>query len=218
MKERPILFSGPMVRAILEGRKTMTRRVLKGVEGKDYAVMKYVSAQDANLVGYWPRVNGIPMPCPYGVQGDVLWVRETFRLPSNYDDATPEEIKAQVSRTEVRYLADGDIDLSGKNRPSIFMRRCWSRILLEVVSVRVERVQDITEDDAIFEGCIHDPNYGVHGKEARSEFIRLWELLNSKRGYGWIANPWVWVVEFKRAAAHTHNPAVLDRTAQGDKP
>lgn len=209
MKERPILFSSSMVRAILEGRKTMTRRVVKPQPDAAWGDLSHgiwEGNDEWTGLPYWdegglrtrPDICSSPLPCPYGVLGDRLWVRETFRLPSRYDDATPDELAAQVSRSDVRYLADGDIDLSGKNRPSIFMRRCWSRILLEVVSVRVERVQDITEDDAIFEGCIHDPNYGVHGKEARSEFIRLWELLNSKRGYGWIANPWVWVVEFKR--------------------
>lgn len=200
-KERPILFSVPMVRAILEGRKTMTRRVVNP--------QAYSYANDAlGQPCIYPRdqsgyADPVPIYCPYGVPGDRLWVREAFRLPSNYDDATPEEIEAQVSRTSVRYLADGDIDLSGKNRPSIFMRRCWSRILLDVVSVRVERLQDIHEHDAMAEGIsVTGGFFGIQNDVtkymfATTAFKALWDSINAKRGYGWDANPWTWVVEFK---------------------
>lgn len=184
-KERPILFSGPMVRAILEGRKTMTRRVVNPQPAEWITKSKIELDLLANR-------------CPYGQPGDVLWVRETFRLPSGYDDATPEEIEAQICPSMVRYLADGDCDLSGKNRPSIFMRRCWSRILLEVVSVRVELVREITHADAIREGC--RPHPAQESQSVNGDFERLWDSINAKRGYGWDANPWVWVVEFKRVS------------------
>ena len=192
MKERPILFSAPMVRAILENRKTMTRRVVKP--------QAYSYANDAlGQPCIYPRdqsgyADPVPIYCPYGQPGDRLWVRETFRLPSRYDDATPEELAAQVSRTEIRYLADGDVDLNGKTRPGIFLRYGWHRILLEVVSVRVERVWSISQNDARSEGV------GSEGESSDFilDFVYLWDSINAKRGYGWDANPWVWVVEFKR--------------------
>ena len=197
MKERPILFSSPMVRAILEGRKTMTRRVVKPDPAGCWKKAFY------NGDGFhFETCGGVQsniIQCPYGHPGDRLWVRETFRLPSRYDDATPEELAAQVSRTEIRYLADGDVDLNGKTRPAIFLRYGWHRILLEVVSVRVERVRDIKANEVYLEGIepILDVNSCVdYTKGAR--FIRLWDSINAKRGYGWAVNPWVWVVEFKR--------------------
>ena len=207
MKERPILFSGTMVRAIIEGHKTMTRRVVKPQPdgpGPSHAAF-------LQECGLWVFGNnsGRLVRCPYGQPGDRLWVRETFRLPSRHDDATPEELAAQVSRTEIRYLADGDVDLNGKTRPGIFLRYGWHRILLEVVSVRVERVQDITCADAEAEGMSSNPMRLFHeGIMPRSidfripmpiqRFIGTWNAINYKRGYGWDANPWVWVVEFKR--------------------
>ena len=191
MKERPILFSGAMVRAILEGRKTMTRRVVTNMDNDAYL---FQHEPVFKVLGMRPEYIA---KCPYGQAGDRLWVRETFRLPSRYDDATPDELAAQVSHSEVRYLADGDVDLNGKTRPAIFLRYGWHRIVLEVVSVRVERVQDISEEDAECEGVETATPQEATGARFRVAFRDLWNSINAKRGYGWHLNPWVWVVEFK---------------------
>ena len=176
MKERPILFSAPMVRAILDGTKTMTRRAVKGI------------ALD------WLRPNGftpefVANPenhlCPYGIPGDRLWVRETFGIDD--EDGS------------VLYFADPDTaqaaeharvceDRYPRRRPSIHMPRRASRILLEITHVRVERLQDISHEDALAEGMPWDDS--VH------HFSRRWELINGAGS--WDANPWVWVVEFQR--------------------
>ena len=170
MKERPILFSGPMVRAILDGRKTMTRRVIKAPRW---------STPDKALVDF---------ECPYGWIGDRLWVRETWAK------LTPAWSENPV---EVRYRADfvpAEFAEMVRWKSSRFMPRWASRITLEITGVRVERVQDITPDDCRAEGMPHDNNdAGV-----RYCFGQLWNTINSARGFGWDVNPWVWVVSFKR--------------------
>jgi len=189
MKEHPILFSGPMVRAILEGRKTMTRRVAcpPGYNLTDYGLAH----------------------CRYGQPGDRLWVRETWAAGACADMLNPSALSRKtwlIDNGGLWYEADGAAPLTpispkGKTRPSIFMPRWASRILLEVTSVSVERVQDISETDAKAEGApwlgagflakLGDGSY-------REGFYDLWDSINAKRGYGWDANPWVWVVKFKR--------------------
>jgi len=165
MKERPILFSGPMVRAILEGRKTQTRRIVKPQPLRDRGVMAFND-------GEHPQ-----MRCPYGKPGDRLWVRETW---------CPD-----VEPYTFRYKADGDEPLE-RWRPSIHIPRWASRITLEVVSVRVERLQNISEDDALAEGI----TLVERGTSPVDQFNKLWESINGPGS--WEANPWVWVVEFKR--------------------
>jgi len=175
MKERPILFSGQMVRAILEGRKTMTRRVIK-----------------PQPVGAWAAPG--KTACPYGQPGDRLWVRETFATlcPGSYEEEKPRAGAHQ----DIRYkasdrMADCSADIRGYRwRPSIFMPRWASRINLEITAVRVERVKDISINDAHAEG--------MTGTHTLGDFRELWDSINSKRGHGWDANSWVWVVEFKR--------------------
>ena len=156
MTEKPILFSGPMVRAILDGRKTMTRRT-------------------------------------HRIEADRLWVRETW----SYDEP------------QVIYRADynGDVPPEGKWRPSIFMPRKFSRITLEATGVRVERLQEITEEDAIGEGVFDGGCLNCGGTQpcgcdnpvpdARDSFIWIWDSLNGKT-YPWASNPFVWVIEFRR--------------------
>lgn len=190
MVELPILFSGEMVRAILDGRKTQTRRVVKLPVSEIGKMVKYR--------GDWV------LPCewsPYGKSGDRLWVRETWW---------------QWGGTEKRisYRADTlpSFAPNGGFRPSIFMPRWASRITLEVVDVRVERLQDISEEDAMAEGLtswISDKvpdvvHYGISipdvwETDPRLTFKRLWDSINARRGYSWITNPWVWAVEFKVA-------------------
>jgi hypothetical protein len=170
--EKPILFSAPMVRAILEGRKTMTRRVVKPQPESD---------QDDGHAG-------LIQDCPYGQPGDRLWVRETFST----DGCACYE---PCFCPSVWYKADDlseDKELQPKWCPSIFMPRWASRIILEVTGVRVERLQEITNAGALAEGI--EPS-GVP-RTYVGDFAALWDSLNAKRGYGWDTNPWVWVIGF----------------------
>jgi hypothetical protein len=204
VKEHPILFSGPMVRAILEGRKTMTRRALKVQGSKDCGVY---NRPDGQWVYTQCRGVGVcdPFECPYGHLGDRLWVRETWRVASAWDEISPKNISpAEMAYAGVRYLADTNVDLSGKMRPSIFMPRWASRITLEVTGVRVERVQDITDYDALSEGVFGGECIDLKGPYAADQalpkmcFANLWDSINAKRGFGWYKNPWVWVISFNR--------------------
>lgn len=191
MKERPILFSAPMVRALLNGSKTQTRRVVKIPRGCSwYAELGGESAgwwEDvANPNGWW---HVSEMQCPYGHPGDRLWVREAWAPcgPSPCDGAL--------------YRAEFDSGpLSIKFKPSIFMPRWASRITLEIVSVRVERLQDISEADCWAEG-IHEvrsagDDHGDLRGSVRQDYQALWESINGDGS--WDENPWVWAVEFKR--------------------
>lgn len=180
MKERPILFSGPMVLAILDGRKTMTRRVVKPQPAKSCNVASE-TACDLLARG-----------CPYGAPGDRLWVRETFALMEQR--MSPPEMQGGVLfRASWTYLNTEPIW-----RPSIFMPRWASRINLEITGVRVERLQDISEQDAISEG-VTVTWYGDNGPEDFDHikpFTQLWSKINGQAS--WDANPFVWVVEFRR--------------------
>ena len=180
MKERPILMSAPMVRAILAGTKTQTRRALKQVQVRSAAMPE-------------PEWRSVHTLCPYGQPGNRLWVRESFR------DARA----AMLGR--VLYRADGDNICGWK--PSIHMPRHLSRITLEVTTVRVERLQSISEADAQAEGVtpkwepgcsgrLMDALGGFSFRPAASAYAELWEQINGPGA--WDANPWVWVVEFKR--------------------
>ena len=202
VKERPILFSAPMVRAILEGRKTVTRREVKKQ-----------AALDCLAAGFEPAFLALPGNadlCPYGKPGDRLWVRESWQADSQVDCVAPRELS---HGEPIRYPADWDFRQPGcamirpgKIRPSIHMPRWASRILLEITGVRVERLQDITEDQAKAEGVRLYTDHAelgdwwhVEGIETYSADPRKsFELLWSSVGGDWNANPWVWVVEFKR--------------------
>jgi len=209
MSEHPIIFSGEMVKAILAGRKTQTRRVVKPQpKGLDPSLAPTGAFMDES--GTRPPlwfINGKWRKCPYGQPGDLLWVRETHHIDQYPDGA----LDAHGNPGTVHYRADTDVisqSWEGQWRPSIFMPRWASRITLEVVSVRVEQVQSISEDDAKDEGVepiMHDtggfepwdapcpevPNYA-------EGFAALWDSINAKRGYSWQSNPWVWVVEFRQ--------------------
>ena len=199
MKERPMLFSGEMVRAVLEDRKTKTRRVVKFDEsGRVRLGKRCWHIEDPNVI----------LGCPYGQPGDRLWVRETsVRFTGCAQNGKPwGAVPFMLSPDGDPYKAmlpiiGNEKPVASLNRaaacvtvPSIFMPRWASRINLEVVSVRVERVQDITEDDAMAEGVGRTAGYMGH----RMCFKTLWDSINFKRGYGWDLNPLVWVVEFKR--------------------
>ena len=268
MKERPIIFSAPMIRAILEGRKTQTRRVLKC----DSHIERIGTPHEWNRgraddrMKRWkdwgPRTGHallhsgesvFALRCPYGQPGDRLWVRETWTWEggsSTYPRDTPLPDGA-YDKLYVRYAADGskrtietggnvlpvprqppqregeeyclrdapaDFVYTGDNTyvdrlgrwwkrkiPAIHMPRWASRILLEVTDVRVQRVQEISDDDCESEGiqqqwtCIN-PGTGsyAHGNDVRDDFRKLWKSINERRGFGWNANPWVWCLTFKR--------------------
>jgi len=192
MNEHPILFSGEMVKAILDGRKTQTRRVIKrGVVGRmmsgDQKLWPYV---------YDKRGKSVAVPCPYGQPGDLLWVRETWATSPFLNDIKPSELSRDF--TSLFYRANQGVNDSHYSwRPSIHMSRWASRINLEVTGVRVGRVQDISEADAVTEGMEVVP-IGTATWTNRQSFGILWDKINAKRGYSWDSNPWVWVVEFKK--------------------
>jgi hypothetical protein len=187
VKERPILFSGPMVRAILDGRKTQTRRVVKGLPYAPLAFAEFTAADPSGFWGFGHANNPIHcIHCPYGETGDRLWVREThckygggFIYRADYGNLTP--------------ISDG---VGGPWKPSIHMPRVASRITLEIVSVRVERLQDISEADAMAEGVECCSGWIGHAGEPRRIFCDLWKSINGPES--WAANPWVWVIEFRR--------------------
>lgn len=195
--ERPILFSAPMIRALLDGSKTQTRRPLRAGTWFDaqHGVIKQAPAGLA-CTGF------APVPCPYGKPGDRLWVRETCRADAS-----------QTGPFGVTYMADAAFrpigsgqhqqwaDLHtyggvfGKQVPSIHMPRWASRITLEVTGIRVERVASISESDAIAEGIdVTD------GEQPSVTFARLWDSINGQRA-PWQSNPWVWVVAFRLASS-----------------
>lgn len=214
MGERPILFSAPMVRALLAGAKTQTRRLVK-LRGAE-------SIDETDAIGcYWPWSPEADdwAPCPYGRPGDRLWVKETFNLGRpvrNGEGIVEDECmwlgrlpkedprkQAFMSKWCVGYAADG---CEGRMWPSIFMPRWASRITLEVTAVRVERLQAISDEDAMAEGAAWriSPDGDLAGAfdtadtpiGYRAHFQSLWESINGAES--WTANPWVWVVSFKR--------------------
>lgn len=209
MKQRPIIFNGEMVRAILDGRKMQTRRVVAKQPTTDLPVST-VAVEDRGIGFAEGRV--ITQYCPYGQPGDLLYVREAFAQPYRRTD----------QHSGCIYRADGPEYMAIPKhqwgaeagwKPSIHMPKWAARIWLEVTAVRVERVQDISEDDARAEGitdggCL---NCGEHepcgcddpAPDAVDAFIWLWNSINAKRGHGWDENPWVWVVSFKQVSAPT---------------
>lgn len=186
-KERPILFSGPMVRAILDGRKTQTRRVVKPQPCQQMVPVDFTLDQSSRR---WSDRQSL-WNCPYGRPGDRLWVREAWAADRCYDHLKPCEIP------EGSTIHRGEEIVSGwhKKRPSIHMPRWASRIDLEVTGVRVERLQDISERDAKSEGVWPlPPNPPIRGHQRA--FKALWGHINGSDS--WAKNPWVWVVEFRR--------------------
>jgi len=197
MTERPILFSAEMVRAILDGRKTQTRRKMKVQPWPDAIVtVEHYHQTVIDRCGdmqpgpeifgaHWDDECGLR--CPYGAPGDLLWVRETWFDP-------------QMDGGRVLYAADKpDVHPIHRRRPSIHMPRWASRIMLRITDVRVERLQAISEDDARAEGCepvgwIDETDVGM--SSYREGFSRLWNDINGPGA--WDANPYVWVISFER--------------------
>lgn len=201
MKDRPILFSAPMVRAILDGRKTQTRRVVKcQYSGLPLMVGDSVAFLDNG------RRTGPDQRCPYGTLGDRLWVREAWAQNENQLSET------RMDRSIV-YRADGEaraLDNGHEKawRPSIHMPRWASRITLEITDVRVQRLQEISDEDALAEGLRSDgslgaqcsvelPGHRTHHDSPKECFRLLWESIHGPGS--WEQNPWVWAITFKRA-------------------
>jgi len=264
MTERPILFNGAMVRAILEDRKKQTRRVAKLPHANPLGQWEPTTFGGGGIYtsngekvphqgAIWHTRTGDVLGCPYGQPGDRLWVRETWTWEggsSTYPRDTPLPDGA-YDKLYVRYAADGskrtietggnvlpvprqppqregeeyclrdapaDFVYTGDNTyvdrlgrwwkrkiPAIHMPRWASRILLEVTDVRVQRVQDISEADSLAEGIDEELCRQSIGKSPllagylpTCAFAYLWDSINAKRGFGWDANPWVWVIEFRR--------------------
>ena len=214
MKERPILFNHEMVRAVLNGKKTQTRRV-NGFKQINTNPHKWRFVEFRICLGYeasrgylWAgflaegSTSLIYIKCPLGMVDGRLWVRETFGSQvRSYAGGTGKHIvyKADNPKAIDFEEANGKKHLV-KWKPSIHMKREYSRINLEITNIRVERVQEIMEIDARSEGvqwdeCNHlDP----HGYSAKQRFETLYNSINEKRGCGWDVNPWVWVIEFKQ--------------------
>jgi hypothetical protein len=196
-----------MVLAIMDERKTQTRRIIKPqpISGKSYS-------EDGTLRDW---VEGLPR-CPYGQPGDRLWVREAWRpaydaelfccVEYRVDGLRRKPDAVTLTDDQGHRFADScpdDPQLHMLWHPSIHMPRWASRLTLEVTAVRVERVQDISEADAQAEGVHPIVRPGLHGTEERyyyDAYRQLWDTINAKRGYGWEVNPWVWVVEFRRVS------------------
>lgn len=215
MAELPIMFSGPMVRAILDGRKTVTRRLVKplgAVELSDRHLRGVHAYHDGDLRAVFDHADDEPIGVrsPYGKPGDQLWVRETWGLWRSGRGSWLTESVVGVHRGvldtwTVAFRADGEAD-GARWRPSIHMPRWASRITLDVVAVSVERLHDITEEDAAREGV--EPMDGLWANymcppepapltsDAIGSFASLWEHINGAGS--WAANPWVWRVEFRR--------------------
>jgi hypothetical protein len=243
-KEHPILFSTPMVKALLEGRKTQTRRILTPDnstvgEGridwndlcwdgseiyKDTCQHGHTETQNAPLpfadgkankfypyehqylhVPYkWAEQSTIYRIYPNWEVGDKLWVRETWSPWADKASQYYSGGKDEVCLYRADYLDSlkNPLEIGGDKHwhPSIFMPRKFSRITLEIIGIMVERVQEISEADAKAEGVFpYGGNYDIDGSEGnyKDGYQYLWDHLNSKRGYSWVSNPWVWVIEFK---------------------
>ncbi len=205
VKERPIIFSGQMVHAILDeiNPKTQTRRVIKPQLEN---ALHWEGVVVQGKYG-WRDDHGRDYTCPYGRVGDRLWVRETFRLSDSVDECGHSDFPCTCPpHGTVIYRATGD-DYESKWKSPIHMPRWASRITLEITDVRVERVRDISLLDCLAEGIVLDdsvPNDGSQAAQIMQRLIavdqygNLWDSLNAKRGFPWVSNPWAWVIKFQR--------------------
>lgn len=205
-QDRPILMSAPMVRATMRDKdpKTQTRRLVKGMAlewlAPDMFVPEYVAMRENHM-------------CPYGYEGDTLWVKETYsvaRQVQGHDEeytsveidwrATDEMMRwegVQDKRYHLVYRADGEDGYEGRWHPSIHIPRWASRVNLLVVSVRIERLHAITTEDVLAEGLTTTLREHDAECDLRAQYAALWDALNGKRA-PWASNPWVWVITYMR--------------------
>lgn len=203
--ERPILFSGPMIRALLSGLKTQTRRAVKSQphDGAKILVERYhptivdrhgEEQPGEEIYGAYSLDGEWGCKCPYGQPLDHLWVREAWRTEVNaYDDLKPSELSGEET---IIFESDGEWSKNhtvGRRRPGMFMPRWVSRITLEITGIRIERLQDISKADCTAEGMegLEDVHAGWHESYA--------QLVDKLNGNGfWAANPWVWCISFRK--------------------
>ncbi|MGM8373424.1 hypothetical protein ACS6F6_07590 [Enterobacter hormaechei subsp. steigerwaltii] len=219
MTERGMIFNGEMVRAILDGRKTQTRRIMKvQPDTPEFGLRRIIESSIANEIGmyFWSQedARGIKarskqFSCPYGDVGDRIWVRETFQGPlfdfeemeAYQDDSSkfkrPEFCVYKADGKPAPEFFDADENLHCCWRPSIHMPRWASRITLEITGVRVEQLNDISEEDARSEGIS-----GSSARDVKEAYAALWRSIYGSDS--WRANPWVWVIEFKRIEGDGH--------------
>lgn len=222
MKENPILFSTPMVQAICDNRKRMTRRICK------HQTWSFSELNDVNSNGITQKKDR-SVSCPYGQVGDVLWVREAWRLVGwnfeqglmtiEYKDGNMLICKAYDLNEDSMWLLDQVEALETKGyikpsptekdafvftdkklafKPSIHMPKSAARIWLKITKIKVERLQDISEEDAMNEGVEYewyDQSRNIKIEAAKSLFKKLWQVINGRES--WEANPWVWAIEFE---------------------
>lgn len=225
-KEHPILFSADMIRALLNGSKTQTRRPLKGVNGAGELDYDFRDFPLAALDRVWfdgkngeavfecqiavDDTSDYRVRCPFGKPGDRLWVRETWRekawSKADFTKAGLSErpyvdsgIDYYGETLKAVFRADGDHQYFRPWKPNIHMPRWASRLTLHITDIRIEQIQDITEEDAAAEG-VRWGTYEPHECRvcARGAFMDLWDTIYESRGYGWSVNPWCWIVEFER--------------------
>ncbi|WP_312041172.1 morphogenetic protein [Pantoea eucalypti] len=207
MRERPIIFNADMVRAVLDGRKTQTRRAVKfPLRDKNFGC----ELSGGELAGEVSAGNY--RNCPFGAVGDRLWVRETFGFEIRSVDGSPhEQLVYRASKPDAVRL----YDCNGKPQPmkwtpSLHMRRKYSRITLEITGIRVERLQDISEQDAAAEGAATE--LSLIGDK---HYLGYRSLCKSIYGdNSWQANPWVWVIEFKPAAGQTKGSSISSTSSE----
>jgi hypothetical protein len=215
-RERAVLFSAPMVRALLAGTKTQTRRAMS-VQPHDGAEVvcddfyPTVIAKNGDeepgheVFGAWWSDGEEAVRCPYGKPGERLWVREAWRTDPQFDYLPPRDLDPAVAPVQYEAGPHADV-LGGKLRPSMFMPRWACRLVLTLESVRVERLNDISEADALAEGVTPKWEPGCSGRlmealggfsfrPAASAYADLWEQINGPGS--WSANPWVWVLAFR---------------------
>ena len=235
MKDRPIIFSGEMVRAILDGKKTQTRRVVKFMHETPKLIGQAAEHRNLNAVYparekgwvFWQttragdglaeftkKAYATGLLCPYGEPGDRLWVKEAWYTSKKYDHLPPAKFPVEA-KTIFRYLGSrAKPEWAGRTRSARFMPRWASRITLEIVNVRVERLQDVSDDDAKAEGFEYYgetlfKDYGEILAEhtAIYKYASYWDLLNARQGFLWKSNPWVWMIEFRvLGPAEASNP------------
>lgn len=232
MKARPILFSAPMVRALLDDRKTQTRRIVKGAPtfDADYTARWFPNAipPRLRLPDEWSWWSGPPhgqscdfqAACPYGAPGDLLWVRERWQTEARWDRHAPSELRHDVP---IYPAVEPEVGCAGRSRAAMHMPRWASRLTLEITDVRVERLQAISRADAIAEGLQRLPASGrwvvekgqqyagLADHDPRQVYSWLWEAINGPDS--WTANPWVWALTFEVHRANVD--AVLAERGRG---